>query len=65
MSFSEFDVAFKGSDSVERKGVYFAVSDQDHPVTKLLQSPFKATKGTATLVGLSYKKVFLRSLIAS
>jgi len=39
----------------ERKGgVYFAVSDQDHPVTKLLQSPFKATKGTATLVGLGY-----------
>lgn len=53
----EFDVTFKGSDSVERRGVFFSISDQDHPVTKLLQSPYKLTKGIATLVGLSYKKV--------
>ena len=55
--FSEFDVLFKGSDSVERKGVYYTISEKDHPVTKLLQSPYKVTRGTAVQIGLGYRKV--------
>ncbi len=55
--FSDFDVIFKGSDSVERRGVYYTISDKDHPVTKLLQSPYKLTRGTAVQIGLGYRKV--------
>lgn len=54
---SEFDILFKGSDSVDRRGVFFALSNQDHPVTKLLQSPLKVTRGNAVLISLEIKEV--------
>ncbi len=28
----DLDLKFKGSDAVERKGVFYAISDRDHPV---------------------------------
>ena len=38
---SELKMIYKGSEAAERKGVYYVISDMDHPATKLLQSPFK------------------------
>jgi hypothetical protein len=53
----EFDLIFKGSDALERKGVYYSISNQDHPVTKLLQSPLKAQRTANVLISLSTKQV--------
>jgi hypothetical protein len=48
---------FKGSDAVERRGVYFAINDEDHPATKLMQSPNKIGRGMAAQISLSVNKV--------
>ena len=48
---------YKGSDAVERKGVFYAISDRDHPATKLMQSPFKISRGMAAEISLSIHKV--------
>ena len=58
MSFQEFEMMFKGSDAVVRKGVYYVISDRDHPAAKLLQSPLKISNG----IGLSLKKERIRSV---
>ena len=54
---TDLELMFKGSDAVERKGVYYAISDRDHPSTKLLQSPSKISSGMAAQVRLSIRKV--------
>lgn len=48
---------FKGPDALEMKGAFYAVSGNDHPVTKLYQSPFKAQRGTNVLVSLNIQQV--------
>ena len=48
---------FKGSDAVERRGAYYAINDEDHPATKLMQSPNKISKGMAAQISLSTTKV--------
>jgi hypothetical protein len=48
---------FKGSDALERKGVFYTVSDIDHPITKLMQSPYKVPRKTNILVSLSTRQV--------
>ena len=56
--FPEFDLTFKGSDAIERRGAFYAISDgADHPVTKLMQAPKKVPKGSSVLVGLNIQKV--------
>jgi hypothetical protein len=47
---------FKGSDAAERKGIYYVISDVDHPATTLLQSPNKLNRGMAARIGFSLKK---------
>jgi hypothetical protein len=58
---------FKGSDAAVRKGVYYVISDLDHPAAKLLQSPLKISRGMTSSIGLSLKKerfiVFLKKKI--
>ncbi len=56
-SFSDFDLIFKGSDAIERRGAFYTISDEDHPITKLMQSPKKVPKGTNVLIGLNIYKV--------
>jgi len=63
--YSEFDLVFKGSDALERDGVVFSLSGLDHPVTKLLQSPFKVSKKTLALVSISKKQVSLKKLAST
>lgn len=48
---------FKGSDALERRGVFYTISGIDHPITKLMQSPKKIPRGTNALVGLSSYQV--------
>lgn len=48
---------FKGPDAIEMKGAFYAISENDHPVTKLFQSPFKAQRGTNVLVSLNIQQV--------
>lgn len=55
--FPEFDVIFKGSDALERRGAFYTISDLDHPITKLMQSPRKVPRGTSVLLGLNIYKV--------
>ena len=55
----ELQVIFKGSEVAEREGVYYAISDHDHPATKLMQSPYKISRGMAAQIGLSIRKVIL------
>jgi hypothetical protein len=61
----ELEMIFKGSDAAERKGIYYVISDVDHPATTLLQSPNKLNKGMAAKIGLSLKKVRGRPLMMS
>ena len=42
---------------MERKGAYYTVSDLDHPITKLMQSPYKVPRGSNVLVSLSTREV--------
>jgi hypothetical protein len=56
-TFSDFDLIFKGSDAIERRGAFYTISDEDHPITKLMQSPKKVPKGTNVLIGLNIYKV--------
>ncbi len=51
---------FKGSDATESTGAFYTISDMDHPITKLLQSPKKISSGTSALIGLDFYKVSLR-----
>ena len=62
-TFPEFDVIFKGSDAIERRGAFYAISDLDHPITKLLQSPKKVPRGTSVLLGLNIYKVKLKGTL--
>ena len=48
---------FKGSEAAERIGVYYVISEKDHPAAKLLQMPHKISKGKSVSIGLSLKKV--------
>ena len=59
--FSEFEMIFKGSDATERRGVFYAISDEDHPVTQLMQSPKKVPVATSVLIGLNVQKVYHNS----
>jgi hypothetical protein len=54
---ADFELIFKGSDALDRNGAFYAISDNDHPVTKLLQQPFKAQKGTNVLISLNVQQV--------
>ncbi len=54
---TDFDLIFKGSDALERKGAYYTVSDKDHPITKLMQSPNKVPRKTNVLISLSTRQV--------
>jgi len=56
--FADFEVLFAGSDVMEKNGVFFAISDRDHPVAKLLQAQNKISKGHAGQISLKIKKVF-------
>ena len=47
---------FKGSNAAERKGIYYVISDIDHPATTLMQSPNKLNQGMAARIGFSQKK---------
>ncbi len=53
----DLEIDFKGSDAVERNGVFFAVTNNDHPVCSLESSPFRTLPGTVATVGLSIKEV--------
>ena len=37
--------------------MFYAISDEDHPVTTLLQAPNKINRGMAAQIGLRLKKV--------
>ena len=54
---AEFDVKFKGSDALERRGAFYTISDADHPITKLMQLPKKVPRGTSVLIGLNIYQV--------
>jgi hypothetical protein len=54
---SEFELTFKGSDALERKGVFYAISEKDHPITKLMQAPYKAPRKSNVLVSLTTRQV--------
>jgi hypothetical protein len=53
----DFEVKYKGSNAVERKGVYYAVSDRDHPAAVLLQTAKKISRGMAAQISLNIRKV--------
>ena len=57
MSFLAFEFTFKGTQAIDRSDVYYTISDLDHPVSALMQSPFKIGRGIATMIGLSKKVV--------
>ena len=57
LSFLAFEFAFKGTKAIDRSDVYYTISDLDHPVSALMQSPFKIGRGIATMIGLSKKVV--------
>jgi hypothetical protein len=50
---------YKGSDALERKGAFYAISGLDHPITKLMQSPRKVPRGSSVLIGLNIYKVLV------
>jgi hypothetical protein len=56
---------YKGSNAAVRKGVYYVISDEDHPATKLLQSPNKIYNGMAARLSLSIRKVKKQLLIGN
>ena len=49
--------AFKGTEAIDRSDVYYTISDLDHPVSALLQSPFEINKGMSALIGITKKEV--------
>ena len=55
------ELKYKGSSAAERNGVFYAISDDDHPVTMLLQDPNKISRGMAAHIGLRLKKVCVNS----
>jgi hypothetical protein len=48
---------FKGTEAIDRSDVYYTISDLDHPVSALMQSPFKISKGMSALIGITKKEV--------
>ena len=59
----DFELIFKGSDAMDRNGVFYAISENDHPVTKLLQLPFKAQPATNVLISLNKQQVRVQSSV--
>ena len=57
LSSSGLELKYKGSDAVERKGVYYAISDRDHPAATLMQIPNKISRGMAAQISLNIRKV--------
>ena len=55
--FLVLEFSFKGSNAFDHTDVYYAISDQDHPVSALMHSPKKIARGTSTTVGLSVREV--------
>ena len=49
--------AFKGTEAIDRSDVYYTISDLDHPLSALMQSPFKISKGMSALIGITKKEV--------
>ena len=49
--------AFKGTEAIDRSDVYYTISHLDHPVSALMQSPFKISKGMSALIGIKKKEV--------
>jgi hypothetical protein len=54
---SEFELIYKGSDALDHSGAFYAISNDDHPVAKLLQQPYKLQRGTNVLVSLNIQQV--------
>ncbi len=50
-------VEYKGSDAVERNGVFFSVTNDDHPVSSLASRPYRTMPGTVATVALSVREV--------
>ena len=59
--FSVNDFTFKGTRAIDQSDVYYTLSDLDHPVSALMQSPFKIDKGQNSMIGLSKKIVSLQT----
>lgn len=55
--FSELGVTFKGSDAVERNGIFFSVTNDDHPVAALSSRPYRVLPGNVATVALSIREV--------
>ena len=58
----EFSLLFKGSEAVDRSGVYHTVSLTDHPTIALAKSTMRANEGQLTQVALTVEKVDRTSL---
>ena len=54
-----YQLQFKGSDAMDRGDAYYSISNLDYPVSALMQSPNKISKGTVKLIGLTLKEVCL------
>ncbi len=52
-----FDMRYSGSESTERDGILWVVSDIDHPAGLTARSPNLAVPGTSTVIGMKIKKV--------
>ena len=53
----ELDAVLLGTEAVEKNGIYWTVTYEDHPAEVLLTRPRKVSSGTSTLVGLRKRKV--------
>ena len=53
------DILLRGSIAAERTGVYWVVSDKDHPAHLLNIAPNRAAPGIAQAIGIVVEKVML------
>ena len=52
-----FEIAMRGSDAAERKGVIWTLSHDDHPLGVLLKDFNRVPRGTVTAVGMKVSTV--------
>ncbi len=48
---------YKGSDAIERNGVFFSLTSDDHPAAALSSSPHRTLPGNLAIVALSIREV--------
>ena len=51
------EFAFKGTEPIDQSDVYYTISNLDHPVSALMQSPFEISKGMTSQIGITKREV--------